>query len=42
MEAVLEDNKLKEFIDKDIPNPVDAKYMEEGKKCVEKARRIII
>jgi 2-phosphoglycerate kinase len=44
MEAVLEDNGLKEFIDHDIPKPptnmlnIDAEW----RKCVAKARRIIL
>lgn len=44
MEAMLEDNGLKEFIDKDIPKPptTDAQDMGEWRKCVEKARRIIL
>jgi len=44
MEAVLEDNGLKEFIDKDIPKPpaIDAQDLVEWKKCVSKARRIIL
>jgi hypothetical protein len=44
MEAVLEDNGLKEFIDNDIPKPPtsDAQDLAEWKKCVAKARRIIL
>jgi len=44
MEAVLEDNKLKEFIDHDIPKPPTfyAKDMAEWRKCVAKVRRIIL
>jgi len=44
MEVLLEDNKLKEFIDKDIPKPPtsDAQDMGESRICVEKARRIIL
>ena len=44
MEAMLEDNMLKEFIDKDIPEPPasDAKYMAEWRKCVAKERTIIL
>jgi hypothetical protein len=44
MEAVLEDNGLKEFIDNDIPKPptTDAQDLAEWKKCVAKARRIIL
>jgi len=44
MEVVLEDNELKEFIDNDISKPPisDTKDMAEWRKCVEKARRIIL
>lgn len=44
MEAVLEDNGLKELIDNDIPKPptTDAQDLEEWKKCVAKVRRIIL
>jgi len=44
MEEVLEDNLLKEFIDKDIPKlpAVDAQYLAEWRKCVAKVRRIIL
>ena len=44
MEVVLEDNGLKEFIDHDIQKPptYDAKYLAEWRKCVAKARRIIL
>lgn len=44
MEAVLDDNRLKECIDKYIPKPptVDAQDLVEWKKCVAKARRIIL
>jgi len=44
MEAVPEDNGLKEFIDNDILKPTtsDAKDLEKWKKCVAKARRIIL
>jgi len=44
MEVVLEDNGLKEFIYHDIPKPTasDAKDLSEWRKCVEKARRIIL
>lgn len=44
MEAVLEDNGLKEFIDHEIPKPLasDAKDLAEWRKCVEKARIIIL
>jgi len=44
MEIVLEDNKLKEFIDNDIPNPptTDAQDLAEWNKCVAKMRRIIL
>lgn len=44
MEALLEDNELKEFIDHDISKPLasDAKDLAEWRKCVAKARRIIL
>ena len=44
VEAMLEDNGLKEFIDKDIPKPptIDAQDLAEWNKCVEKVRRIIL
>jgi len=40
MEAVLEDNGLKDFIDQEVPKPTDATQLAEGKKCVARARRI--
>ena len=44
MYAVLEDNGLKEFIDKYIPKPptIDAQDLVEWRKCVMKTRRIIL
>ena len=44
MEAVLEDNRLKEFIDSDIPRPAatDAQNLDAWKKNVAKARRIML
>jgi hypothetical protein len=44
MEAVLEDNILNEFIDKDVPKPdvVDAPNLNAWKKKVEKVRRILL
>jgi hypothetical protein len=44
MEAVLEDNGLKEFIDKDVPKPdvADAENLDAWKKKVAKARRILL
>ena len=44
MEAVLEDNGLKEFIHRDIPEPPlpNAQNLDEWKKCVARARRIIL
>eukprot|EP00253_Pinus_taeda_P035525 PITA_35525 len=41
METVLEDNGLKE-IDQDVPKPIDATQLAEWKKCVARARRIIL
>ena len=44
MEVVLEDNGLKEFIDQEIPKPAstNAQELAEWKKCVAKARQIIL
>jgi hypothetical protein len=44
MEAVLKDNGLKEFIDKDVPKPdgADAANLDAWKKKVAKARRILL
>ena len=44
MEAVLEDNGLKEFIEKDVPKPdvVDAANLDAWKKKVAKVRRILL
>jgi len=44
MEAVLEDNGLKEFIDQEIQKPTSANVQElaDWKKCVAKVRRIIL
>ena len=44
MEAVLEDNGLKEFIDIDIPKPAatDAQLLDAWKKNVAKMRRILL
>ena len=44
MEAVLEDNGLKEFIDKDVPKPdaADAANLVAWQKKVAKARRILL
>ena len=44
MEAVLEDNGLKEFIDNDIPKPAttDAQLLYAWHKKVEKTRRILL
>jgi hypothetical protein len=44
MEAVLEDNGLKEFIDKDVPKPdaTDAANLDAWKKKVAKVRRILL
>ena len=45
MEAVLEDNGLKEFIDNDAPKPdviIDATNLDAWKKNVEKVRRILL
>jgi hypothetical protein len=44
MEAVLEDNGLKEYIDKDVPKPdaTDTANLDAWKKKVGKARRILL
>jgi hypothetical protein len=44
IEAVLEDNVLKEFIDKDVPKPTttETANLDAWKKKVEKARRILL
>ena len=44
MEALLEDNGLKEFIDNDVPNPtlMDAALLDTWKKKVVKTRRILL
>jgi len=42
MEAILEDNSLKGFIDQEVPTPTDATQLVEWKKCVARARRIIL
>ena len=42
MEAVLEDNGLKDFIDQEVPKPNDATKLAEWKKCVARARRILL
>ena len=40
MEALLEYNSLKYFIDQEVPKPTDATQLAEWKKCVARARRI--
>lgn len=44
MEFVLEDNGMKEFINQDIPKPPasNAQNLVKWKKCVERARQIIL
>ena len=44
MEAVLEDNGLKEFIDNDVPKPtsMDAALLDAWQKKVAKTRRILL
>jgi len=44
MEALLEGNGLKKFIDQDIPKAttLDAQNLVEWKKCVAKVRQIIL
>ena len=42
MEVVLEDNGLKDYIDQEVPKPTDATQLVEWKKCVARARRILL
>lgn len=44
MEVVLEDNRLKDSIDQEVPKPAttSAKELAEWKKCVARARRILL
>ena len=44
MEAVLKDNGLKEFIDKDVPNPIctNATLLDAWQKKVENVRKILL
>eukprot|EP00253_Pinus_taeda_P005188 PITA_05188 len=42
MEAVLEDNGLKDFIDQEVPKPTDKTELVEWVKCVARARRILL
>jgi len=42
MEAVLEDNDLKDFIDQEVPKPTDATQLTKLKKCVARARRMLL
>ena len=42
MEAVLEDNGLKDFIDQEFPKSTDATDLAEWRKCVARARRILL
>ena len=42
MEAVLDDNGLKDFIDAEIPKPTDAAQVEAWKKKMAKCRRILL
>jgi len=42
MEALLEDNGLKDFIDQGVPKPTNATELAEWKKCVARARRILL
>ena len=42
MEVVLDDNGLKEFIDAEVPKPIDAAQVEAWKKKMEKCRRILL
>ena len=42
MEALLEDNGLKDFIDQEFTKSNDATELAEWKKCVARARRILL
>ena len=44
MESVLEENGLKDFIDQEVPKPVaiNATELVEWKKCVARARRMLL
>eukprot|EP00253_Pinus_taeda_P030196 PITA_30196 len=42
MEAVLEDNGLKDFIDQEVQNSIDTTQLAEWKKCVARERRILL
>jgi len=42
MEAVLDDNGLKEFIDAEVPKPTDAAQVEAWQKKTSKCRRILL
>eukprot|EP00253_Pinus_taeda_P028937 PITA_28937 len=42
MEAVLEDNGLKDFIHQEVPKPIGAAELAEWKQCVARARRILL
>eukprot|EP00253_Pinus_taeda_P029284 PITA_29284 len=42
MEAVLEDNGLKDFVDQEVPKSTDSTELAEWKKCVARARRIFL
>ena len=42
MEAVLEDNGLKDFIDQEVPKSTDKTELVEWGKCVARARRILL
>ena len=42
MEEVLEDNSLKDFIDQEVLKPTGAIGLAEWKKCVARARRILL
>ena len=42
MEAVFEDNGLKDFIDQEIPKPTDKTEQVEWRECVARDRRILL
>ena len=42
MEAILDNNGLKDFNDQEVPKPIDAIELAKWKKCVDRARRILL
>ena len=42
MEAMLDENGLKEFIEAEVPNPTDVSHVEDWKNKTAKCRRILL